>query len=178
MSKENKEQTLHNEAFIDGQNVYLATTTAENAWKIDLQRFRVYLQDKYQVARAYYFIGAADESHRKLYQTIQEAGFILMFRKHSLEMIGHKKGNVDTDIVFTIMAKIADHEKFNKVILVSGDGDYYQTVDYLINKGRFGRLLAPSYHGMSSLYKQYVDRAYYSFLDEPGTKNKIYARKR
>lgn len=167
-----------NEAFIDGQNVYLATTTADDSWKIDLQRFRVYLRDKYQVERAYYFIGAADESHRKLYQAIQEAGFILMFRKHSLEMTGHKKGNVDTDIVFMIMSKIADQEKFDKVILVSGDGDYYQTVDYLINKGRFGRLLAPSYRGMSSLYKQYIDRAYYSFLDEAGTKKKIMLRKK
>ena len=37
---------------------------------------------------------------------IQEAGFILMFRKHSLEMTGHKKGNVDTDVVFTIMSKV------------------------------------------------------------------------
>lgn len=31
-----------------------------------------------------------------------------MFREHSLEMAGHKKGNVDTDIVFEIMRKLAD----------------------------------------------------------------------
>lgn len=164
---------VQNQAFIDGQNVYLATTTAEDAWKIDLQRFRVYLKEKYQVERAYYFIGAADENHQDLYKMIQEAGFVLMFRKHSLEMTGHKKGNVDTDIVFEIMRKLADQEDFDKVVLISGDGDYFKMVDYLINKNRLEKLLAPSYRSMSSLYKQYIDRAYYDFLDATGTKKKI-----
>lgn len=176
MTEEKRNLTLHNEAFIDGQNLHM--NTKANGWEVDLRRFRVYLRDKYQVSRAYYFIGAADDSHQRIYRDIQEAGFVLMFRKHSLEMTGHKKGNVDTDIVFTIMAKIADREKFDKIILVSGDGDYYQTVDYLINKGRFGRLLAPNYRSMSSLYKKYIDRAYYSFLDEAGAKNKIIARRK
>lgn len=29
-------------------------------------------------------------------------------------MIGKKKGNVDTDIVFSVMEKIAEREKFDK----------------------------------------------------------------
>jgi uncharacterized LabA/DUF88 family protein len=176
MTEPQQKTILHNEAFIDGQNLHM--NTQANGWKVDLQRFRIYLQEKYQVERAYYFIGTADENHLKLYQSIQEAGFILMFRKHSLEMTGHKKGNVDTDIVFTIMSKIADREKFDEVILVSGDGDYFQTVDYLISKSKFGKLLAPNYRSMSSLYKKYIDRAFYSFLDAPGTKNKIISRKK
>ena len=167
------EQPVQNQAFIDGQNVYLATTTADQAWKIDLQRFRVYLREKYKVERAYYFIGATDENHQNLYKMIQEAGFILMFRKHSLEMVGHKKGNVDTDIVFEVMRKLADQENFSKVVLVSGDGDYFKMVDYLINKNRLEKQLAPSYRSMSSLYRQYVDRAYFDFLGAAGTKKKI-----
>lgn len=167
---------LGNYAFVDGQNVYLATTTAKDAWKIDLQRFRIYLQDKYHVMKAYYFIGAADDNHQQLYQMIQEAGFILMFRKHSLEMVGHKKGNVDTDIVFTVMAKVADQEEFDKVVLVSGDGDYFRMVDYLIDRGRFAKLLAPSARGLSSLYRRYIDRKFYDFLDAAGTKKKIFQK--
>ena len=55
------EKPVRNQAFIDGQNVYLATTTAQNAWKINLQRFRIYLQEKYNVERAYYdFLDVAD----------------------------------------------------------------------------------------------------------------------
>ncbi len=41
-----EQQEPQNYAFVDGQNVYLATTTAEDAWKIDLQRFRTYLREK------------------------------------------------------------------------------------------------------------------------------------
>lgn len=170
MSKQ-AEQPIRNQAFIDGQNLHM--NTKSNGWKVNLARLRVYLKEKYQVERAYYFIGAADEKHQNLYKMIQEAGFILMFRKHSLEMTGHKKGNVDTDIVFEIMRKLADQENFDKVLLISGDGDYFKMVDYLIGKNRLEKLLAPSHHSMSSLYKQYIDRAYYAFLDAAGTKKKI-----
>lgn len=166
-------QLVRNQAFIDGQNLYM--NTKSNGWKVDLARFRIYLREKYQVERAYYFIGAADDSHQKLYQAIQEAGFILMFRKHSLEMVGHKKGNVDTDIVFEVMRKLADREEFDEVVLVSGDGDYFKMVDYLIGKNRLEKVLVPSYRSMSSLYKRYADRAYYAFLDAAGTKKKIAA---
>lgn len=166
-----EQQEPRNYAFVDGQNLYM--NTKSNGWKVDLARLRVYFREKYQVERAYYFIGTADENYRDLYRMIQEAGFVLVFRKHSLEMAGHKKGNVDTDIVFEVMRKLADQEDFDKVVLISGDGDYFKMVDYLINKNRLEKLLAPSYRSMSSLYKQYIDRAYYEFLDAAGTKKKI-----
>lgn len=165
------ERSVQNQAFIDGQNLHM--NTKSNGWRVDLARLRVYLKEKYQVERAYYFIGAADDNHQNLYKMIQESGFILMFRKHSLEMTGHKKGNVDTDIVFEVMRKLSDREDFGKVVLISGDGDYFKMVDYLISKNRLEKLLTPSYRSMSSLYKQYIDRAYYAFLDAAGTKKKI-----
>ena len=165
------EKTVRNQAFIDGQNLHM--NTKSNGWRVDLARLRVYLREKYQVERAYYFIGAADDNHQELYKAIQEAGFVLIFRKHSLEMTGHKKGNVDTDVVFEVMRKLAEQEDFDKVILISGDGDYFKMVDYLIGRNRFEKLLAPSYRSMSSLYRQYVDRAYYAFLDAAGTKKKL-----
>lgn len=164
---------MRNEAFIDGQNFYLASINTNDAWRIDLKRFRIYLKEKYQVGRAYYFIGAMNEKYLDLYKIIQEAGYILMFREHSLEMAGHKKGNVDTDIVFEIMRKLADWEDFDKVVLISGDGDYFKMVKYLIDKNRLEKLLAPSYRGMSSLYKRHIDRTYYAVLDAAGTKEKI-----
>lgn len=162
--------TPHNEAFIDGQNLHI--NTKSNGWKIDLARFRVYLQEKYKADQAYYFIGSEDEAHHNLYQTIQKAGFNLVFRKHNLKMTGHKKGNVDTDIVFTIMAKIADRENFDQVVLVSGDGDYYKMVEYLIKKKRFGKLLSPNRRSTSSLYRKFTPE-HVDFLDKPEIKAKI-----
>ncbi|MDO5481203.1 MAG: NYN domain-containing protein [Candidatus Saccharibacteria bacterium] len=92
-------------------------------------------------------------------------------------MIGKKKGNVDTDIVFTIMSKIVDKEQFDKVVLVSGDGDYYKMVKYLIEKGRFAKVLAPNRHSTSSLYRPFTPR-YVDFLNNTGVKNKIEYKKK
>ena len=168
---------MNNQAFIDGQNLYLGTTNAKKAWKVDLKRFRIYLREKYHVDEAYYFLGATNDAHSQLYESIQKAGFVLVFREHHQSMIGKKKGNVDTDIVFSIMKKIAEREKFDKVVLVSGDGDYIKMVKYLIKKGKLGKILAPNHRSMSSLYKNFIDNSHYVFLDSDSCKNKIKLRK-
>ncbi len=159
-----------NQAFIDGQNLYF--NTKSYGWKIDLARFRVYLREKYNVDKAYYFLGAVDNANEKIYSSIQEAGFILIFREHNQSMIGKKKGNVDTDIVFSIMEKIAEREKFDKIVLVSGDGDYFKMVQYLAMKGRFAKLLAPNKKSISSLYRP-LSPQYTDFLDRPDIQRKI-----
>jgi len=164
---------MKNQAFIDGQNLYLGTTNAKKPWRIDLYRFRVYLREKYKVEKAYYFIGAVDDDRDRLYRTIQEAGFILMFREHNSAMKGKKKGNVDTDIVFTVMEKIAEQEGFDKVVLVSGDGDYIKMVKYLIRKEKLEKVIAPNQKSISSLYKSAIDNKFYTFLDDENTKRKI-----
>lgn len=165
---------MHNLAFIDGQNLYMNTT--KYGWKIDLAKFRIYLSDKYNVGKAYYFLGAVDDANRNLYELIQTSGFILVFREHNQSMVGKKKGNVDTDIVFTVLTKIIDGEPFNKVVLVSGDGDYFKTVRYLVEHEKFAKLLAPDRHSTSSLYRPLTPK-YVSYLDAPGLKQKIELKK-
>lgn len=167
---------MQNQAFIDGQNLHM--NTKAYGWGVDLARFRVYLREKYQVETAYYFLGAVDDDQQKLYENIQKAGFILTFREHSQSMIGKKKGNVDTDIVFHIMEKIAEKEKFDKVVLVFGDGDYYKMVRYLVGKDKFNKLLAPNRKSMSSLYRNNLDNSYYDFLDTDSVKKKIAYKKK
>ncbi len=142
-----KERNL---AFIDGQNLHLGTT--QNNWKVDLYRFRIYLKDKYQVTEAYYVLGYIDEEQQDLYNTLQKAGFIVMFKKHNATLQTVKKGNVDTDIVFEIMKNLIDNKDFDKIVLVSGDGDYKKVVDYLIAKGKFKKILFPNRKFASSLY--------------------------
>lgn len=96
----------------------------------------------------------------------------MLFREHNVSMTGRKKGNVDTDIVFTIMEKIAEREEFDKVILVSGDGDYTKMVKYLIEKDKFLKLLSPAQKSTSSLYKT-IPSHYIDSLDSAGVKKKI-----
>lgn len=161
---------MKNYAFIDGQNLYLGTK--ECGWSIDHVKFRTYLRDKYQVSEAYYFLGFTSETENELYGQLQKAGFILSFREHSRNMKGNKKGNVDSDIVFSAMKKIADNEHFDKILIVSGDGDYIKMVDYLIKKGKFKKMLFPNKKFASSLYNKYGSE-YFDYLENKDIKNKI-----
>lgn len=167
-----KNVELNNQAFIDGQNLYLGTTTSSNPWKVDLYRFREYLRKKYNVNKAYYFLGCIDENNQDLYTTIQDAGFILVFRAHSNGASSSKKGNVDTDIVFTIMKNFHEYEEISKFYIVSGDGDYYKTIKYLFDKGKLGKILFPAHHKASALYRQ-LDNSCYDFLDSIDIRQKI-----
>jgi hypothetical protein len=92
-------------AYIDGQNLDMGTNNREPVWSVDLSRFRVYLKDKHRVDTAYYCLEHVQEgsNFEDLYDEIQAAGFILKFREHNAAMLGKKKGNVDSDIIFSIM---------------------------------------------------------------------------
>ncbi len=153
----------NNFAFIDGQNLHMGTNSEDPAWSIDFARFREYLKRKYNISRAYYFLGFVIDGKNDLYDKIQEAGFILKFREHNSAMIGKKKGNVDADIILDIMKKMYKKEPFDKIVLVSGDGDYKMLVDFLIEEDRFKKILFPNKLFASSLYKK-ITRKYFDYL--------------
>lgn len=169
---------MGNIAFIDGQNLYMSTSKKLlNPWTIDLQRFRVYLDKKYGVKEAYYFLGHIQDKNQDLYEKIQKSGFILVFKQHNSSMFGEKKGNVDSDIIFNIMKKIYKQQsEFEKILLVSGDGDYKSVVDFLIEENRFEKILFPDRQFRSSLYKDLSNR-FFSYLDDNDIKNKISLQK-
>ena len=156
-----KNSKKNNLAFIDGQNLHLGTM--QENWKVDLYKFRIYLKDKYHVTEAYYFFGYVDEEKQDLYNTLQKAGFILLFKEHNSHLKAKKKGNVDTDIVFEIMKNLVDNTLFDKIIVVSGDGDYKKVVDYLIKKEKFAKILFPNKKFASSLYRK-LGSEFYDYM--------------
>lgn len=171
--KTNGKPQESNLAFIDGQNLHMGTAKRERgAWRIDLTRFRTYLKDKYRVETAYYFLGVVNEEYQDLYEEIQQAGFVLLFREHSTVMEGKKKGNVDSDIIFNIMKRLYRHEPFDRIVLVSGDGDYKLLVDFLIEEQKLGKILFPEKRKASSLYTK-LGSEYFDALDAPSVKRKI-----
>ena len=152
----------NNLAFIDGQNLHLGTT--QNNWKVDHVRFRIYLKEKYHVTEAYYFLGFVSEEQQELYNSLQKAGFIVLFKEHNPALKAQKKGNVDTNIVFEIMKNLLDNKNFDKIVLVSGDGDYKKLVDYLIKKDKFEKILFPNKRVASSLYKS-LGSEFFDYLE-------------
>ncbi|PIZ71350.1 hypothetical protein COY07_05165 [Candidatus Peregrinibacteria bacterium CG_4_10_14_0_2_um_filter_43_11] len=165
---------MRNIAYIDGQNLHLGTM--ENNWSVDYKKFRIYLRDKYKVEEAYYFLGYISENQQELYKSLQRAGFILIFKNHKESFLGDKKGNVDTDIVFEIMKALLD-EDFDKIVLISGDGDYKKVIDYLIEKEKFSKILFPNQKFASSLYRK-LGTEYYDHLGNEEVMKKIQYKKK
>ena len=173
-----KNNSRGNIAYIDGQNLHLGTTKQEPSWIADLKKTRFYLDRKYNVTEAYYYVGYKIKENQSLYNKIKEASFILIFREHDQNMASGKKGNVDTDIVFDIMKRLQRQpESFDKIILVTGDGDYYKLVQYLIEEERLEKILFPKMRYASSLYKS-ISNEYFDNLSKPETIKRIGKLKR
>ena len=128
-------------AFIDSQNLNLGVRS--QGWKLDWRKFRQYLRNKYNVTKAYLFIGqvAGNES---LYAFMQESGYILIFKPTLERKVGDKviiKGNVDAELVLHTMIQ---YNNYDKAIIISGDGDFRCLIEYLVDKNKLLLVLAPN----------------------------------
>ena len=168
---------MKNYAFIDGQNLYMGIQSNDPKWNLDFFRFRIYLREKYKVEKAYYYMGYMLVENNSLYERLQEAGFIVKFRKHNAAMESHKKVNVDSDIIFDIMKRLYKKEPFDNIILISGDGDYRLLVDFLIEEKRFEKILFPNHKYASSLYKK-LSNHYFANLSSNTIRKKISIKKK
>ena len=80
--------------------------------------------------------------------------------------------------MFDIMKRINREPKsFNKIILVTGDGDYYKLVQYLIEEDRLEKILFPKKRFASSLYKS-IANEYSDNLSKPEIIKRIGKSKR
>ena len=163
---------MNNYAYIDNQNLYMATKFADKPWKIDMRRFRVYLQEKYHVSKAYLFMGAYNPDYSRRYSLYKEYGYELVFRLHNSGSLGQKKGNIDTDLVFLCMRDVYEDKLLDKVLIVSRDGDYFRMVEHLYNSRKLEKVLLPSHKNASSLYKTLADE-YRVYLDRPSLVKKL-----
>ncbi|MBL8158751.1 NYN domain-containing protein [bacterium] len=150
---------MANYAFIDSQNLNLAVQGL--GWKIDWLRFRRYLKDKYKVEKAYLFIGFV-EKHADLYKSLQEKGYILIFKPTLRYKDGTTKGNCDAELVLQAMI---DRDEYSKAVIVTGDGDFYCLVDYLVKQQKFEKLLIPNQAKYSALLKKF-DSGYLAFVSD------------
>jgi len=138
-------------AFIDSQNLNLGVQS--QGWRLDFARFRIYLKDKYHVQKAYLFIGYIPKN-RKLYDFLDKAGYKLIY-KPVLESKRPKvktKGNVDAELVLHTMIEFP---RYDKAIIVSGDGDFYCIIEYLDKKRKLEKVIVPNKASFSSLLRKF-----------------------
>lgn len=167
-------------AFIDSQNLNVGTQ--KFGWKMDWQKFRRWLADEYGVTNAYMFIGYVPE-FEALYEQMHDAGYMVVLKPtfdmtkpltdaESEQVANAKpgehareagqpdspekkpvKGNIDADLVLWAMKEIGNYDK---MILVSGDGDFFSLVEYMEQKKRLYKILTPSFQ-YSQLYNKFEE---------------------
>lgn len=150
----------NNYAFIDSQNVNLAIRA--QGWKLDWRRFRVYLQEKYGVTKAFLFIGYV-EGNTELYTTLQDAGFLCVFKPTLTYKDGTTKGNCDAELVLQTMI---EYQNYKKAIIVTGDGDFFCLVKHLLEKEKLNAVLIPNRFKFSALLKFKEFRAHLRYMND------------
>lgn len=149
----------NNYAFIDAQNLYLNVKT--QGWTLDFGRFRVYLKEKYHVSRAYIFIGYKNENI-SIYKEFERSGYVCIFRP-VIRYEGGVKGNCDAELVLQVMI---DYPNYDNAIIVSGDGDFYSLIKYLLFKNKLKVVLIPNRFRYSALLKIKLFKKYLRFVNE------------
>jgi len=150
-------------AFIDSQNLNMGTQKV--GWKMDWRRFRQYLREKYNVTKAYMFIGYVPE-FEQMYQQLHEAGYLIVLKpttditkqKDEKAEVNDKpddkkliKGNIDADLVLWTMKEI---NNYDKAIIVSGDGDFHGLLEYLQQQNKLLHVMTPNWQ-YSQLLKEF-----------------------
>jgi len=137
----------NNYAFIDSQNLNLSIRY--QGWVLDFGKFRKYLYTRYHVTKAFLFIGYVYEN-QDLYTGLQEDGYILVFKPTLKLPSGKVKGNVDAELVLHTMI---EYKNYDKALIVTGDGDFYCLVDYLVKNDKLLKLMIPNKNRFSSLFR-------------------------
>ncbi|MEK7099478.1 MAG: NYN domain-containing protein [Patescibacteria group bacterium] len=161
----------NNYAFIDSQNLHKGIEAC--GWKLDFARFRVYLRDKYDVEKAYLFIGYLP-GNESLYTHLQQSGYLVIFKptlEYKKDGGTYTKGNVDAELVLHCMIQFPHYDK---AIIVSGDGDFHCLIEYLEKQEKLERLLVPNKKRYSALLRRFISRI--GYLD--GLRHKLERRKR
>ncbi len=165
MSQEARVKKATNYAFIDSQNLNLGVRNdvilksgklVYEGKRLDFKKFRHYLRERYDVKKAYIFIGMVP-GNEPLYTYLQNAGYTLIFKQTTwfYDQDGKVivKGNVDTDIVLYAAAKFVG--EYDKAIFVSGDGDFLSLYQHLEELNKLGLILVPNRYKYARILNHY-----------------------
>lgn len=147
-------------AFIDSQNLNLGTSKdihrhkklVYKGWKLDFNKFRIYLKDKFRVSKAFLFIGYIPEN-KQLYKYLTKCGYELVFKPTTKDRDGKPKGNIDAELVLHCAA--IEFSEYDKAVVVSGDGDFRCLHEYLKKKNKLLKIIIPNKHSESNLLNNF-----------------------
>jgi uncharacterized LabA/DUF88 family protein len=107
------------------------------------------------------FVHRLPTENQELYRSLQEFGYVLIFKPVMKNKDNEPKGNIDAELVLQVMI---DWDKYDKAVITSSDGDFYCLVNYLYEKKKLKRVISPNYKKCSALLKK-AAREKIDFLD-------------
>ena len=108
---------------------------------MDFEKLFQYLSTRFGAKRILYYAGLDSENKKQLlfYELLQRFGYEihLVPVKHFSD--GTRKGDVDARLAFEAMRY---YDEYVKAIFLTGDGDYFWLLEYLLQNGKEIILLA------------------------------------
>lgn len=114
-------------AFVDASNIIYGAKA--EGWFIDQKKLIIYLKEKFNVSKAFFYYGKDSKNKNKenFLKRLKEFGYIL--RVKEIKKYGRKsKANCDVDLTMDILLQI---NRYDRVIVLSGDGDFLPLYEYL-----------------------------------------------
>jgi len=118
-------------AFIDASNIIYGCNS--QGWKMDFAKLIKYLKTRHSCQKIFYYAGLDQENKKQLkfYEKLAEFGYILKLVPIKRFKDGKVKGDVDSRMTFELMRYL---EEYKTAIVLTGDGDYYWVIEYLMQK--------------------------------------------
>lgn len=154
----------NNYAFIDSTNLHKGVTK-NLGWNLDYKKFRRLLLERYGVTRAYMFMGFIP-TNSGLYTNLQDMGYEIVFKPTVPNEKGEMKGNCDAELVLQAMI---EYSKYDKAVIVTGDGDFHCLIDYLLKKQKLATVISPNVKMCSSLIKRRSNDIRLTFVEHMRT---------
>lgn len=138
---------MNNYVFIDSQNLFKTFEKLE--LKLDMKKLFTYLVDNLKADKVFLFLGYIS-TKKKFYEDLEKIGYVLIFRPVVKNKDGYK-ANVDCDVVLHLITEI---DNYGKAILITNDGDYFNTIKYLIGNNKFKNVISPERNTCSKLLRK------------------------
>jgi len=128
-------------AFIDASNIIYGCTRA--GWKMDFEKLAEYLRTRYKIQRLLYYAGVDSNNKKQLgfYEALQKLGYETRLVPVKRYSDGSRKGDVDARLAFETMQF---YSEYNSAIFLTGDGDYFWLLEYLLKNKKEIRLISHS----------------------------------
>jgi uncharacterized LabA/DUF88 family protein len=141
--------------FIDASNIIYGCKDA--GWKMDFKKLIHYLRQRFRAQRIIYYAGKDAKNGKQaiFYDKLNRLGYELKLVSVKTFRDGSRKADVDARLVFEAMRFIYNYES---AIFLTGDGDYYWLLEYLLKSGKKIKLFGHRHSTAKELKKLFGEK--------------------